>query len=188
MNYTNYEQAIVKCHGMELKGWPFELLPIWNPSHIGEHKSVQLLLNTLIEGTCKWMKLTEEELADRITSNHAREAAGETIYKPWKKHVQKAAEKSAAIIESSDNVTRTSASGVAPIHFPPRSHFLPIPGRLRAHTHAIPILADRTLPLPLLVIFSLIVFPLTCTILARRISGSLPLCPFYPTGTYPIIS
>jgi len=110
MNYTNYEQAIVKCHGMELKSWPFKLLPIWNPSCIGGHKSVQLLLDTLIKGTCKWMKLTEEELADRITSNHAREAAGETIYKPQKKRVQKAAEKSTAIIESSEKSNKSNKS------------------------------------------------------------------------------
>jgi hypothetical protein len=77
---------------------------------------------------------------------------------------------------------------MAPIHFPPRPRFLPIPGRLRAHTHAIPILADCTLPLPLLVIFSLIDFLLTCTMFACWIPGSLPLCPFHLTGTHPIIS
>jgi hypothetical protein len=84
-------------------------------------------------------------------------------------------------------VTRTSASSVAPIHFPSRSRLLSIPGRLRAHTHAIPILADRTLPLPLLVIFPLITFSLSCTIFARRTPGSRPLCPFHLTGTHPII-
>ncbi|KAG2357429.1 hypothetical protein BDR07DRAFT_1234054, partial [Suillus spraguei] len=84
MNYTNYEHAIVEHYGVELKGWPFKLLPVRNPSRIGGRKSVQLLINTLIIETCKWMKLTEEELADRITSNHARQAAGETIYKPRK--------------------------------------------------------------------------------------------------------
>jgi hypothetical protein len=47
------------------------------------------------------MKLTEEELADRITSNHACQAAGETIYKPWKTCTKKTVEKSAAIVESS---------------------------------------------------------------------------------------
>jgi len=101
MNYTNYERAIVEHYGVELKGWPFELLPVWNPSRIGGCKSVQLLINTLINETCKWMKLTEEELADRITSNHARQAAGETIYKPQKMRTKKTVEKSAAIVESS---------------------------------------------------------------------------------------
>jgi len=55
------------------------------------------------------------------------------------------------------SVTRTSTSSMAPIHFPSRPHFLPIPGGLRAHTHAIPILVDRTLSLPILVVFPLII-------------------------------
>ncbi|KAG1785113.1 uncharacterized protein HD556DRAFT_1451008 [Suillus plorans] len=74
---------------------------VQNPSSIGGCKSVQLLINRLIEETCKWTKLTEEELADRITSNHARQAAGETVYKPRKMRTKKTVEKSAAIVESS---------------------------------------------------------------------------------------
>jgi hypothetical protein len=63
---------------------------------------------------------------------------------------------------------------MAPIHFPSRPRLLPIPGRLRAHTHAIPILVDHTLPIPLLVILSLIAFPLTCTIFACWIPARFP--------------
>jgi hypothetical protein len=75
------------------------------------------------------------------------------------------------------NVTRTSALGVAPIHFPPRSRFLPIPGRLCAHTHAIPILADCALPLPLLVILPLITFPLSLYYISLAGSSArFPLC------------
>jgi hypothetical protein len=57
---------------------------------------------------------------------------------------------------TSQNVTRTSIVGLAPIHFLPHSHLLPVPGGLHVHTHAIPILADHTLSLPLLVILPLI--------------------------------
>jgi len=85
-------------------------------------------------------------------------------------------------------VTRTSVVGLAPIHFLPCPRLLPIPGGLCAHTHAIPILVDRTLSLPLLVIFSLITFSFTCTISARRILSLFPLCPFHSTGTHPIIT
>jgi len=53
-------------------------------------------------------------------------------------------------------VTRTSTSSMAPIHFPSCPHSLPIPGGLHAHTHAIPILVDCTLSLPILVVFPLI--------------------------------
>jgi len=54
-------------------------------------------------------------------------------------------------------VTRTSACSVAPIHFPSRPRFLPIPRGLCMHTHAIPILVDCTLSLPILVVFLLII-------------------------------
>jgi hypothetical protein len=52
------------------------------------------------------------------------------------------------------------------------------------HTHAIPILVDHALTLSLLVIFSLIIFLLTCTISARRIPGSFPPMPL-PLYRYP---
>jgi hypothetical protein len=85
-------------------------------------------------------------------------------------------------------VTRTSVPGVAPIHFPPRSRLLPIPGRLRAHTYAIPILADRTLPLPLLVVLSLITFPSPLYYICSSDPRLTPLCPFHSTGTNLITS
>jgi len=84
-------------------------------------------------------------------------------------------------------VTRTSHAGMAPIHFPSRSHLLPIPWGLWVHTHAIPLLVDCTLALPFLVIFPLTIFLSTCTISAHWISGLLTLCPFHFTGTHPII-
>jgi hypothetical protein len=86
------------------------------------------------------------------------------------------------------SVTRTSFPGVAPIHFSPHSRLLPIPGRLRAHTHATPILADRTLPLPLLVVFPLITFPLSLYYICSPDSRLDPLCPSHSTGINPIIS
>jgi hypothetical protein len=85
-------------------------------------------------------------------------------------------------------VTRTSVPGVAPIHFPPRSRLLPIPGRLRAHTHAIPILADRTPPLPLLVVLSLITFPSPLYYICSPDPRLAPLCPSHFTCTNLIIS
>jgi len=55
-------------------------------------------------------------------------------------------------------VTRTSDAGMAPIHFPSHSRPLPLSRGLRMHTHAIPLLVDRTLSLSFLVIFPLIAF------------------------------
>jgi hypothetical protein len=91
------------------------------------------------------------------------------------------------ILRNGGNVTRTPVSGVAPIHFPPRSRLLPIPGRLRAHTYAIPILADRTLPLPLLVVLPLITFPPLLYYNYSPDPRLIPLCPSHYTGTNLII-
>jgi hypothetical protein len=86
------------------------------------------------------------------------------------------------------NVTRTSASSVAPIHFPSRSRFLPIPGGLRTHTHAIPILVDRTLSLPILVVFPMIIpFTSLYYICSPDLRLASPM-PSHSTGTILIIS
>lgn len=101
MNYKNYKYVVIEHYSIELKGWPLELLPVRNPSHIGGCKLVQVLINALTENTCKWTKLSEEELIERIASNHAQQVAEEIVYKVWKKCAQKTVEKSTSIIESS---------------------------------------------------------------------------------------
>ncbi|KAG2752738.1 hypothetical protein P692DRAFT_20723451, partial [Suillus brevipes Sb2] len=58
MNYNNYEHSIVERYGVELVGWPSDLLPICNPSTIGGRE---------------------------ISSNKTRQANGECVYKPRKK-------------------------------------------------------------------------------------------------------
>jgi hypothetical protein len=92
------------------------------------------------------------------------------------------------ILRNGGNVTRTSVPGVAPIHFPPCSRLLPIPGRLRAHAYAIPILADRTLPLPLLVVLSLITLPSPLYYICSPDPWLTLLCPSHSTSTNLIIS
>ncbi|KAI6039752.1 hypothetical protein EDC04DRAFT_2603024 [Pisolithus marmoratus] len=75
MNYDNYECKIVEHFGMELIGWPNDLLPICNPGQLGGCGRVQKLLVAL---TTK-------------------------IYKPCKKHTSLGTKKSAAIIASDAN-------------------------------------------------------------------------------------
>jgi len=74
-------------------------------------------------------------------------------------------------------VTRTSAAGMAPIHFPPHPCLLPLPRRLLVHLHALPLLAGHPFPLSALVIFPIIPC-LGCTISAHQISPACNLCPF----------
>jgi hypothetical protein len=81
MNYTNYERAIVERFGVTLHGWPLSG-HVQNPSKVGGSDNVQKLLSALQSETCKWVTLTDTELAKRIMNNKARQALGEEVYKP----------------------------------------------------------------------------------------------------------
>ena len=61
MNYDNYECKIIEHFGMELIGWPNDLLPIRNPVQLGGHDQVQKLLSSLTTKVCHWKKLSEED-------------------------------------------------------------------------------------------------------------------------------
>jgi hypothetical protein len=109
MNYNNYERNIVERHSLAMVGWPSDLLPIRNPSLLGGREQVHSLLNALVNKTCHWTVLTEEQLTARVEQNHARQAAGELVYKPRKKRVMQASKKlkSAPVVED-DNETELS--------------------------------------------------------------------------------
>jgi len=100
MNYNNYELKIVEELGVELIGWPTNLLPIRNPGHVGARDRVLKLLNALTTKACHWEKLSEEERQRRIILNGERHARGEQVYKPRKKHALQGTKKSAATIPS----------------------------------------------------------------------------------------
>jgi len=110
MNYANYERSIVERYGVTLQGWPSALLPVQNPSCIGGREQVQALLNALDNKTCTWTTLTEDELRQRMTSNRARHANGEAVYKPRKKRATKTAEKSTVIVSSDTDNSSSSSS------------------------------------------------------------------------------
>lgn len=113
MNYNNYEHSIVERYGVELVGWPSDLLPIRNPSTIGGRERVQCLLDALDAHPCCWVELSPEELVARISSNQARQANGECVYKPRKKRAAKSLEKSREHVESSeDEIVEKSAEFV----------------------------------------------------------------------------
>ena len=98
MNYDNYECRIVECFGVELIGWPNDLLPICNPARLGARDRVQKLLNALATKVCHWKKLSEEDRQRRIALNTERHARGEQVYKPCKKGALQGTEKSAGIV------------------------------------------------------------------------------------------
>ena len=81
MNYENYENRIVEGFGVDLVGWPFAKVENFGELH---HSDLTILLEALENGRCHWIKLSEEELQNRMASNHARHEAGEQIYKEQK--------------------------------------------------------------------------------------------------------
>jgi hypothetical protein len=73
MNYDNYERCIVEHYKIELHGWP---LPgcVRNPSKVGGVAVLNKLLQALKDNTCRWVKLSKEELAACIAHNKECEA------------------------------------------------------------------------------------------------------------------
>ncbi|KAG1726515.1 uncharacterized protein EDB91DRAFT_1086747 [Suillus paluster] len=102
MNYDNYENKIVEKHRIILEGWTYR--QVQNPGKIGHREDLVTLLNALVNGRCVWVKLSEQNLEQRMESNRERAKNGESIYKPRKtmKKNPPGAAKSAAVIEDSD--------------------------------------------------------------------------------------
>lgn len=86
MNYNNYERKIVETHAVALQNYP--LGDVQNPGKIGRREDLMKLLDSLVNATCSWVKLTEDEVAERMNKNHERQARGEQIYKPWKQRTK----------------------------------------------------------------------------------------------------
>lgn len=83
MNYNNYELKIVEEFGVALRGWPDGT--VRNPGKLGSRIKVRELLTALLDGSCHWASLDEDELAARVSGNKEKQARGELIYKPRKK-------------------------------------------------------------------------------------------------------
>ncbi|KAI6149058.1 hypothetical protein EDD17DRAFT_1514058 [Pisolithus thermaeus] len=105
MNYTNYERQIVERYGVMLTGWPFSGA-VRNPSKIGGRAEVEKLLDALNSETCKWVRLTDEELRARVIHNKERQARGETVYQPRRTRTIKA---STTHVRTSSVCSATSA-------------------------------------------------------------------------------
>jgi hypothetical protein len=102
MNYTNYELQIVERYSIALTGWPVSG-HVRNPSKIGGRQEVEKLLNALQSETCKWVRLTKEQLTARIAQNKARQAAGEKVYQPRRVRGSNSGTTSKKTIDSSDD-------------------------------------------------------------------------------------
>ncbi|THH00434.1 hypothetical protein EW026_g2105 [Hermanssonia centrifuga] len=101
MNYDNYEAKIVEKYGVALVGYPCKLV---NPGNLGR-TDLESVIAAFKDGTCRWEKLSASQLKARIDCNHARQAAGEQIYKARKgrSRTQKGNPKSSETIDSGDD-------------------------------------------------------------------------------------
>ncbi|KAJ7463589.1 hypothetical protein FB451DRAFT_1403611 [Mycena latifolia] len=86
MQYVNYEEDIVHRYGIELVGWTPDK---WcNPSDLTSSLTVlRELLDALKSGDCKFVKLSVEELKERITDYKEALAAGEIVDNGGDAHV-----------------------------------------------------------------------------------------------------
>ena len=76
MNYARYEEEIVQRYGIELRGWTYE--KIMNPSlFTSSLPPLMTLRDALVEGTCKFVKLTAAERKERETAYMEKVKSGE---------------------------------------------------------------------------------------------------------------
>jgi len=83
MNYSHYEDKIVKSLGVALVGWP---LPshVCNPGSLSSN-DVDTLMKALDRRACKWITLMPEEVSAWKIDNQHHAANGEQVYGPLRK-------------------------------------------------------------------------------------------------------
>jgi hypothetical protein len=109
INYRNYELQIVEKYGVILDGFP--LPKVVNPEQAGSRKDLEKVLRSLKDGTCKWVKLSDDELEARVERNRNRrlDEQGESLYhrrkprtvKPVELDRENAVERYSAEVENS---------------------------------------------------------------------------------------
>jgi hypothetical protein len=76
MQYVNYEEAIVQRYGVVLEGWTFDRFV--NPSELSTAiPPLQILLDALNNGSCKFIKLTREQHKEHEKDYRAKLVSGE---------------------------------------------------------------------------------------------------------------
>ena len=76
MHYTRYEEEIVQRYGIELQGWTYE--EIINLSLLSSSlPPLKTLLDALMAGTCKFVKLSASERKEREAAYMEKIASGQ---------------------------------------------------------------------------------------------------------------
>ena len=83
MNYVHYERQIVEKLGVALAGWPLGGR-VCNPGTLSSDDAL-ILRNALAKKTCKWIRLTAQQLEDQKASNMQCAINGKDVYGPPRK-------------------------------------------------------------------------------------------------------
>jgi hypothetical protein len=81
MEYIQFKCLLVEAHGIDIVGWPTDVL-FANPSKITHIGDLHILHAAWSQGTCHWVRLTIEEQEVWKADNQQRLAAGEDPYAP----------------------------------------------------------------------------------------------------------
>ncbi|KAF8492146.1 hypothetical protein JB92DRAFT_3128097 [Gautieria morchelliformis] len=87
MEYVQFERLLVEAHGIDLVGWPKDIL-FANPSKITRIADLNKVHAALSEGTCHWVRLTQEEQDTRKAGNLRRLNAGTILMCPWRAELE----------------------------------------------------------------------------------------------------
>ncbi|KAI0038248.1 hypothetical protein FA95DRAFT_1613536 [Auriscalpium vulgare] len=72
MAYKNYEDTVVKRYSVELRGWPLDG-DVQDPAKL-TRPSLNKVIDSIKEGSCRWERLTAEELRARLALRASRPA------------------------------------------------------------------------------------------------------------------
>ncbi|KAG1720457.1 uncharacterized protein EDB91DRAFT_1088833 [Suillus paluster] len=84
INYTNFNTAIKEKLGIDLRGWPEDVL-FQSPTSINDLNTLRKLRDVLREGSCHWFHMTPRQRDEFVIGLAARHKRGEVIGKPRKK-------------------------------------------------------------------------------------------------------
>jgi hypothetical protein len=116
MQYERYDEEIVQRYGIELQGWTYE--KIINPSLVSSSlPPLRALMDALMEGKCKFVKLSASEKKQREAAYMAKIASGEVELRKRKRRSDagvrksKRARKDDAVASGGDEVDEDNEEG-----------------------------------------------------------------------------
>jgi hypothetical protein len=78
MNYSHYQEQVIFRYGVDYVGWPIGAPPFMNPSNMSSAAvPLEILRDALKAGTCRFVKLTPEELKEKKAVFRQRIEAGD---------------------------------------------------------------------------------------------------------------